>query len=109
MEVVEETSAVSLFDSVMQTEPEPIIIAAPVLEKNDIYAPLRTAIAEYDAILTTHAQIAATKDQEIADYNNQVAVAKAAAKKALDERKALESEMDRVKQMKELFALQLAK
>lgn len=76
-------------------------------EKNDIYAPLRKAIAEYDAILVGHTRIAESKDAEIADYNNQVAVAKAAAKKALEERKSLDAEMDRVKQMKELFSAQL--
>ncbi len=88
------------------------IVAEPVTtvvvpEKNDIYAPLKKAIAEYDAILAAHMQIAASKDAEITDYNNQVAAAKAAAKKALEERKALETEMDRVKQMKELFSAQL--
>jgi len=79
-----------------------------VLEKNDIYAPVRKAIAEYDEILVSHVKIAEAKDAEIAEYNNRVAEAKAAAKKALEERKALETEMMRVKQMKELFSAQLA-
>ncbi len=86
------------------TEP---VASVVVPEKNDIYAPLKKAIAEYDTILAAHMQIAASKDAEITDYNNQVAAAKAAAKKALEERKALETEMDRVKQMKELFSAQL--
>jgi len=83
------------------------VIAASVPEKNDIYAPVKNAIAEYDAILESHTKIAEAKDAEISDYNDQVATAKAAAKKALEERKNLETEMDKVRQMKELFSAQL--
>ncbi|MDD5377283.1 MAG: hypothetical protein PHH16_04160 [Candidatus Gracilibacteria bacterium] len=93
--------------SVEAIQEEPVVSIAPLPEKNDIYAPLKKAIAEYDTILMAHTRIAEAKDSEIAEYNNQVAVAKAAAKKALEERKALETEMDRVKQMKELFSAQL--
>lgn len=102
----EETSLFGMI-STEAIQEEPITSIIPLPEKNDIYAPLKKAIAEYDIILTTHAQIAEAKDSEITEYNNQVAVAKAAAKKALEERKALEIEMDRVKQMKELFSAQL--
>lgn len=105
----EEKMELSALLTSMETEKEPEIIAetAIVPEKNDIYAPLRKALAEYDSILAAHTQIAEAKDAEIADYNNQVAIAKAAAKKALEERKALETEMDRVRQMKDLFSAQL--
>jgi hypothetical protein len=102
----EETSLFGMV-SAEAVQEEPIASITPLPEKNDIYAPLKKAIAEYDTILATHAQIAEAKDTEIAEYNNQVAVAKAAAKKALEERKALETEMDRVRQMKELFSAQL--
>lgn len=83
----------------------PAVVAVP--EKDDIYAPLRKAIAEYDTILASHIQIAEAKDVEITEYNARAAEAKASAKKALEERKALETEMDRVKQIKELFTAQL--
>lgn len=78
-----------------------------VPEKNDIYAPIIKAIAEYDSILAGHARIADAKDAEIAEHNARVAELKAAAKKALEERKAIETEISKVKQMKELFSAQL--
>lgn len=117
---VQEETSVSLFDNVLAESPkEPEIIAIVATpEKNDIYAPIRKAISEYDTILLAHAQIAEAKDVEIVDYNAQIAEAKRiakqtidkaqeSAKKALSERKALEVEIDRVKQMKELFSAQL--
>lgn len=91
----------------MSTPAEVPQTPAAIPEKNDILAPIHRAIAEYDTILVAHTRIAESKDMEIAEYNNQVAVAKAAAKKTLEERKVLETEMDRVRQMKELFSAQL--
>ena len=96
------------FDVVMEEISKPEIVETIVLlDKSDIYTPLKKAIAEYDTILALHAKIAEAKDVEITDFNNQVALAKAGAKKALEERKALETEMDKVKQMRELFTAQL--
>jgi len=99
------------------------------LEKNDIYAPLRKAINEYDTILASHAQIADVKDREITEYETQIVQAKevekqtieaakklakeaidkakASSKIALEEREALTVEMDRVNQMKGIFSAQL--
>lgn len=116
LNLVEETEEEAIIAEAVDI-PEEVIVApvavanvtknTVVPEKNDIYAPVRKAIAEYDDILLKHTQIAAAKDAQIAEYNDQVATAKALAKKTLDERKALETEMDRVRQMKELFTAQL--
>ncbi len=116
LNIVEEVEEEAIITEAVEIPEE--IISAPVVipnaiknsvvpEKNDIYAPVRRAITEYDDILLKHTQIAATIDAQIAEYNEQVATAKALAKKTLDERKALETEMDRVRQMKELFTAQI--
>lgn len=77
------------------------------VSKDDINGPLQNAIKEYNGMLERHMKVAGAKDREIADFNDQVAIAKAGAKKALEERKSLETEMDRIRQMKELFSAQL--
>ena len=79
----------------------------PSIKKNDLYAPLEEAIKKYDVYLEDYAKLAKLKDLDIADYNNQIAEAKAGAKKALDERKTLETEITKIQQMKKIFSEQL--
>lgn len=109
-ETVSETdNLISFMDE--SSTPTPSIETTTLVEdiqsKDDINGPLQNAIKEYNGMLDRHMKIATAKDQEIADFNEQVAIAKAGAKKALEERKSLETEMDRIRQMKELFSAQL--
>jgi len=126
-EISEPVQEAVMFDIAPSVEIEKEQIVS--LEKNDIYAPLRKAINEYDTILASHAQIADIKDKEITEYEAQIIQAKEiekqtieAAKKlakeaidkakisskiALEEREALTAEMDRVNKMKDIFSAQL--
>lgn len=86
---------------------EMAIIPASVSEENDIYAPMRKAIAEYDTILGSLAQIADAKDAEIVEHNARAAEAKSQAKKALDDRKVIGTKMSGVEQMKSVLFAQI--
>lgn len=76
-------------------------------EASDIYAPIRTALTEYENMLSGLMKDAQVGDQEVIDCNARVAEAKAEAKKALERRKSLDAGINQVKQMKESLALQL--
>lgn len=115
-EVLESTQASEVTQIIEEAKEEvaPVVdfsftpeLAISTHEKSDIYAPVREAIAQYDAILLAHTKIAESKDKEISDWNARVVEAKAAAKKALEERKAIETEMSQVRDMRSIFAAQL--
>lgn|GEM_PF-6413105 len=78
-------------------------------ESYDIFAPVRKAIAEYDGYIAERTKLADIKSQEIEEQNARIAEAKAAAKTALDERKKIEAEIDRARQMQGVFTAQLEK
>ncbi|EKD29939.1 MAG: hypothetical protein ACD_78C00206G0003 [uncultured bacterium (gcode 4)] len=89
-------------------------------ETYDIFAPVRKAIAEYSEYIADRTKLADVKDQEIvecnariaqetSERNARIAAEKAAAKAALDERKKIEAEIDRAKQMQAVFTAQLEK
>ncbi len=108
-EVSETDNLISFMDesSAPVSEAQSSTPVEATVSKDDINGPLQNAIKEYNGMLERHMKVAGAKDQEIADFNDQVATAKAGAKKALEERKSLETEMDRIRQMKELFSAQL--
>lgn len=117
-EVTEEVAPMVLMEEA-PTETETVIMDTPVAvvvkeeiietEVADIYAPVHKAIAEYDGLIARLTKKAESKDQEISDRNARIAEEKAAAKKALDERKSIESEMDRINEMRIVFTSQLKK
>lgn len=78
-------------------------------ETYDIFAPVRKAIAEYNEYIAERTKIADIKSREIDEQNARIAEAKAAAKAALDERKKIEAEIDRARQMQGVFTAQLEK
>lgn len=89
-------------------------------ETYDIFAPVRKAIAEYSEYIADRTKLAGIKDQEIvecnariaketAERNARIAAEKATAKATLDERKKIEAEIDRAKQMQAVFTAQLEK
>jgi hypothetical protein len=90
---------------VVEVTKEEIIQGAYVPEENDIYAPMKRAIAEYDTLLIARTQISDAIDNKIAENNARIAEEKAAAKKNLEERKVLETGTNQIKQMRDtLFA-----
>ena len=119
-EAIAEQPESIISSEVMDTEVLPVfdIAQLPVPDKNDIYAPMKRAIAEYENFLTELMKDAEIKDQEIIDYNGQIAEAKkiaklaidkaqASAKEALEKRKNLDAEMKRIQEMSNLLSLQI--
>lgn len=100
-EEVSEVSEVITEDSTQSTSSS--------AETYDILAPVRKAIAEYDHYIADRTKIADIKSREIDEQNVRIAEAKAAAKAALDERKKIEAEIDRARQMQGVFTAQLEK
>lgn len=70
---------------------------------------LKKAIQDLEILRLGHAKLAEAQDSEIELQNARVAEAKNLAKKALEERKKIETEIARVDQMKALFTSQLGK
>lgn len=83
--------------------------ASASTETYDIFAPVHKAIAEYSEYIADRMKLADIKSREIDEQNVRIAEAKAAAKAALDERKKIEAEIDRAKQMQAVFTAQLEK
>lgn len=68
---------------------------------------MKRAIIEYDAILIARTQISDAIDNKITEHNARIAEEKAAAKKALEERKAIETGTEQIKQMRDTLVAQI--
>jgi hypothetical protein len=118
--VIMEENVATLFggiswETLTSTESTP---TTPTLDKNDIYAPMKRAIAEYEEFIGILTKDAEEKDQEIVNYNEEIAEAKriakvaidkaqASVKKALEKRKSLDAEIKRIQEMSSLLAWQI--
>lgn len=118
--LVQEEAKVSdiIMPVVVEVIKEEIIQSTYVPEKNDIYAPMKRAIAEYEKFLAALMEDAKKEDAEIEAANARIAEAKEIAKKAIDlakelakqaleKRKILDGEMKRIKEMSDTLALQI--
>ena len=105
--VTDMTESIQVWNIFSESVEVDSFIIPKALHKNDIYDPVRKAIAEYDSILEEHAKISEAIDNRIADRNARIAEEKAAAKKDLDERKTIDTEINKIQQMKDLFSAQL--
>ncbi len=103
---------------VVEVMKEEITQGTYVPEKNDIYAPMKRAIAEYEKFLAALMEDAKKEDTEIEAANDRIAEAKEIAKKAIDlakesakqaleKRKILDAEMKRIKEMSDTLVLQI--
>lgn len=109
----------NLVSFIAETAPEKGIMTTEMAaEKNDIYAPMKRAIAEYEKFLSALMEDASKEDNKIEISNAQIAEAKEIAKRAIDtakesakvaleNRKRIDTEMKRIGEMKDLLSLQI--